>query len=168
MPVAEERFYSIVQDTWAATLGFQVDRHPGEETTPPGGLSVGVRITGAWEGEVRLYCPLPLARSIAAAIFQTEADQVGSDEILDALSELVHIIGGNLKPLLPPPVNLSLPSPGDGEIPTQSPPPGQDVCRLSLTSEGHPFFVTFWGDIAPSPHTPPPSDYQGAPSAEAR
>ena len=47
---------------------------------------------------------------IAAAIFQVEADKAGSYEILDALSELIHIVGGNLKALLPQPVILSLPS----------------------------------------------------------
>src|SRR5208337_3507809 len=85
-------------------------RAVAEDFSAIGALTVCVKITGAWDGEVRLYCSEPLAQSIAAAIFQVEANHAANDEILDALSELIHIVGGNLKALLPQPVTLSLPS----------------------------------------------------------
>src|ERR1039458_935292 len=101
MLVTDSAFFTIIQDTWAATLGLQVDRRNSKEFSETGAFSVSVRITGAWDGEVRLLCPDPLARLVAGAIFQLKADQVGRDEIVDALSELPPIVGGNLKPLLP-------------------------------------------------------------------
>ncbi|HMD84272.1 MAG TPA: chemotaxis protein CheX [Terriglobia bacterium] len=110
MLVTEGDFYGIIQDTWTSTLGFQVDRTASADFSAVGAFTVCAKITGAWDGELRLHCSSPLARSIAAAIFQVEADNAGSDEILDALSELIHIVGGNLKALLPQPVTLSLPS----------------------------------------------------------
>jgi hypothetical protein len=88
-----------------------------------------------------------LARLIAAVIFQVEADKAGSDEILDALSELIHIVGGNLKALLPQPVILSLPSLPDPSDWAQTTPQWQLVSRLTLESEGHPFVVTLLGDL---------------------
>jgi chemotaxis protein CheX len=88
-----------------------------------------------------------LARSIAATIFQVEAEKAGDDGILDALSELAHIIGGNLKALLPKPVTLSLPSLPDPIDWAQTTPQWQMVCRLTLLSEGHPFVVTLLGDL---------------------
>ena len=145
MLITEENFYKIIQDTWTATLGFHVDRPAAEEFPGDGEFTVCVKVSGAWDGEVRLHCPPPLARLIAAAIFQVEADRAGSDEILDALSELIHIVGGNLKALLPQPVILSLPSLLDPANWAQTTPQWQLVCRLTLISEGHPFVVTLLG-----------------------
>jgi hypothetical protein len=147
MLISEGAFYQIIQDTWTSTLGFQVDRPASAEYSAVGALTVCVKITGAWDGEVRLHCSPPLARMIAAAIFQVEADKAGSDEILDALSELIHIVGGNLKALLPQPVVLSLPSLPDPSDWAQTTPQWQLVSRLTLESEGHPFVVTLLGDL---------------------
>ena len=56
MLVTEGDFYKIIQDTWTSTLGFQVDRAPSAEFSAIGALTVCVKITGAWDGEVRLHC----------------------------------------------------------------------------------------------------------------
>jgi len=158
MLVTEETFYGIIQDTWTSTLGFQVDRPASGEFSAIGAISVCVKISGAWDGEVRLHCSPLLARLIAAAIFQIEADEVGSYEILDALSELIHIIGGNLKALLPQPVIVSLPSlPGPADW-AQTTPQWQRVCRLTLMSEGHPFVVTILGDHPAEARAETPAD----------
>ena len=148
MLVTEEDFCGIIQDTWSSTLGFQVDRATPAESCEVGAFTVCVKITGAWDGEVRLHCSSSLARSIAAAIVQVEADHAGSDEILDALSELIHIVGGNLKALLPHPANLSLPSLPDPTDWGQTTPQWQMVHRLTLVSEGHPFVVSLLGDLS--------------------
>jgi hypothetical protein len=166
MLVTEGAFYGIIQDTWTSTLGFQVDRNATEDFSAIGAFTVCVKITGAWDGEVRLHCSAPLARSIAAAIFQVEADQAGSDEILDALSELTHIIGGNLKALLPQPVTLSLPSLPDPANWAQTTPQWQMVCRLTLLSEGHPFVVTLLGDFPAAARAHIPHDWQRRLSTE--
>jgi chemotaxis protein CheX len=144
MPTIEDALYQIIEDTWNSTLGFQIERSAGPESVGAGGLTVCVRITGAWVGEVHLHCPVPLARLIAAAIFQVEAESTGEDEILDALSELVHIVGGNLKTLLPPPITLSLPLVVDQ---MQGMPELQLVSRLTLESHGHTFVVTLLGNL---------------------
>ena len=151
MLITEDALYQIIEDTWNSTLGFHVERRPGEGPVPAGALTVGVKITGAWDGEVRLHCPGPLARLIAAAIYQVEGESAGRDEILDALSELVHIVGGNLKTLLPPPVMLSLPSVSERgeERETQAPSQRQLLSRLTLMAQGYPFVVTLLG--APPP-----------------
>ena len=147
MLVNEAALFEIIQDTWISTLGFQVDLATSPEFSPIEAFTVCVKITGAWDGEVRLHCPLQLARLIAAAIFQEKPDHAGSDEILDALSELIHIIGGNLKALLPQPVTLSFPSLLDPTNWAQTTPQWQLVCRLTLISEGHLFVVTLLGGL---------------------
>lgn len=149
MLVTEDAFFQIIQDTWSSTLGFQVERLSGSESIVADALTVCVKITGAWDGEVRLYCPTSLARSIAAVIFQVDAESVGSDEVLDALSELVHIVGGNLKALLPHPVMLSLPSLPDPTDWTNTTPQWQLVSRLAIESQGHCFVVSLLGGLRP-------------------
>ena len=158
--LSEGAVYRIVQDTWTSTLGFQLDLDAPEELCGDGGYTVCVKITGAWDGEVRLHCPPILARLIAAAIFQVEADKAGDDEILDALSELIHIVGGNLKALLPQPVSLSLPCLLDPTNWAQTTPQWQMVCHLPLLSEGHPFAVTVLGDFPAPRNRKNPSDWE--------
>jgi hypothetical protein len=158
MLVTEGDFCQIIQDTWAATLGFQVDRAVPAEVPATGAFTGCVRINGAWEGEVCLDCSVQLARQIAAAIFQSDAEKVGSYEILDALSELIHIVGGNLKALLPQPVVLSFPSLPDPAIWPQNAGPWQMVCRQTLMSEGYPFTVTLWGDFPAAARAGNPAD----------
>src|ERR1035441_935126 len=145
MLVTEETFYKIIQDTWASTLGFHIDCPVSAELPAIRGLTVCVRISGAWNGEVRLHCPLPLARLVAAAIFQVDADKADNDEILDALSELIHIVGGNLKALLPQPVTLSLPSLDNPSTRTQTTPEWQVASHLTLETDGHTFVATLLG-----------------------
>jgi hypothetical protein len=158
MPIAEETVYRIIQDTWASTLGFQTDRLRHEEFSAPGAYTVCVKISGAWDGEVRLHCSPELARLIACAIFQVDADNIGCGEIQDALSELIHIVGGNLKALLPHPVTLSLPSLTESGNWAQTTPQWQMVCRLTLASEGHPFVVTLLGDVTAAAREQPSVD----------
>ena len=148
MQVSEADFYDIVQNTWSSTLGFQVLPASSPEPVGNEALTVGVRMTGAWEGEVCLRCVPPLARLFAAAMFRVDPDSVGSGEISDALSELIHITAGNLKALLPQPVSLSLPTVsglGDGSPPA---PQMQIVCRLALQSEGYAFTVVLLQGVA--------------------
>ena len=150
MLITEENFYEIIQDMWTSTLGFPVDHPPSVQFSALGAFTACVKITGAWDGEVRLHCPPPLARLIAGAIFQVEADKVGSEEILDALGELTHIIGGNLKGLLPQPVTISLPSLLDPGGSAQTAANRAMVCQLTLLSEGHPFVVAILREIPPA------------------
>jgi CheY-specific phosphatase CheX len=148
MLIADDALYQIIQDTWSSTLDFQVDRVSGSTHLADDSLTVCVRISGAWEGEVRLHCPLSLARRIAAAIFQVEAEKAPTDEILDALSELVHIVAGNLKTFLPQPVTISLPTLPDPTDWGGTTPQWQLVNRLKLECQGYPFVVTLLGDYS--------------------
>jgi len=143
MQITEHALLQIIEDTWNSTLGFQIDCQPAPPLTAEV-LTVRAGISGAWSGEVQLDCPLPLARHVAAAIFQVREENVGREDILDALSELVHIVGGNLKALLPQPAQISLPVASDGtghSGASQAP----LISRLALTSSGHPFVVTLRG-----------------------
>jgi CheY-specific phosphatase CheX len=150
MSVTEDAFCGIAQDTWTSTLGFAIEGATVDDLPSDGTLTACVRISGAWEGEVQLHCPVPLARSIAAAIFQVNEEAASEEEMLDALSELVHIVGGNLKPLLPSPVNVSLPCLPDSPCEQDTASRSQMIHCLTLASEGHAFTVSLLEHVSPA------------------
>jgi chemotaxis protein CheX len=141
MIITEDDFYTIIQNTWNSTLGFDVDRADAAPRSGDSELVVSTRVSGAWNGEVRMRCSRALGSKIAAAFFQVDAGNTGNDQVLDALSELIHIVGGNLKALLPQPITLSLPSTENPEV-SSMPQASETVCHLALSSSGHPFTVS--------------------------
>jgi hypothetical protein len=148
MAVTEDALYDIIQSTWNSTLGFEVNRAGSNIRQSDAEVAARASVSGAWNGEVCLRCPQPLARLIAGAFFQIEAQKASDDQISDALSELIHIVGGNLKALLPQPITLSLPSSGD---PADGAPPNtraKAICQLSLKTSGYPFAVSLFGGVA--------------------
>lgn len=73
-------------------------------------------IRGAWEGTATVEMGLQLALDVAAALYAQPvaalSGEVGRAEqslIFDAVGEVVNIVAGNLKALLPQPSTLSLP-----------------------------------------------------------
>jgi len=73
-----------------------------------------VHIDGAWNGAAIVECELPLARRIAATLFDRAEGEVSLDDVRDALGEITNMIGGNVKALLPAPSRLSLPTVVEG------------------------------------------------------
>jgi CheY-specific phosphatase CheX len=51
-----------------------------------------------------------MARTVTSRMLGVEAPARVDDDVIDAVGELVNMIGGNLKRILPPGVVLSLPS----------------------------------------------------------
>ncbi|HVT80928.1 MAG TPA: chemotaxis protein CheX [Phycisphaerae bacterium] len=79
---------------------------------PPAGRTTAacVQITGAWNGAVLLDCSADVARQAAAIMFGMDPKAVSVPELQDAVAELVNMIGGNFKALLPAKSFLSLPA----------------------------------------------------------
>ncbi len=167
MLVTEETFHKIIEDTWASTLDFQICSRLSADLAGEGEIAVCVGISGKWNGEVYLRCPLPLGRLIASAIFQTEGDSASRDEIVDALSELIHIVGGNLKALLPQPVTVSLPFLVDPITSQYSVQDSRTVCQLTLGSAGYTFEIALKESPSTGGLEPIPIDREHTLPAEA-
>jgi chemotaxis protein CheX len=73
-------------------------------------LIATVDITGTPPARVEVACSLPLARAVAAAMFATTEHALDESAVLDAVGELVNIIGGNVKALFDGEAGLSLPA----------------------------------------------------------
>ena len=128
-----------VETVWATLLGLQVQRR----SAPPdgdAGWAGSVRISGAWDGEVRVHCSVELAHRAAAILFAIDRAAANVSQAEDALRELANVTGGNLMEVLPGPSQLSMPSVWNGEngAPAAG---GLMLSRLYFECQGEPLSV---------------------------
>lgn len=136
---------AVAGDVWEACLA-----HHGEPLVEGTGQPFEgeveqalIRIAGDWNGAVTLEMSSETATS--AARLMLEADDVDPDEVADAVGELVNIIGGNLKSLLPTRSRLSLPQVTRGEgLLVEPGGPATEHCRVDLTWGTRPVLVRVW------------------------
>ncbi len=145
--VHEDEIAQIVGSIWTSILDrvVEVDESCCDEPwTLPGRTLTGcVQLTGDFEGATLLFCTAPLARTLASVMFSEEPDTLSSEEVRDALGELVNMVAGNIKPLLPGTSRLSLPSVVEGADYEVIVPGSRVVCRVGFRCEGEPLQVTF-------------------------
>jgi CheY-specific phosphatase CheX len=97
---------------WDSVLQTPIERADGV-AAPETGASVlvgCVYLAGPIGGVVTLACPLSLAQQSAGRMFHLSTPDVTLADAHDALGELVNIVGGSLKALLPEGHTLSLPT----------------------------------------------------------
>ena len=99
----------ITHEIWAALLVGDGPHQllPGD--LPAGEMYATVHISGEWDGTVCLSCSLLAGRHATSAMFGLSDDEVTEADINDAVGELVNVVGGNIKSLVPAPSVLSLP-----------------------------------------------------------
>jgi chemotaxis protein CheX len=110
--ISEEQLRGIVWQVWTAYL----DSEPGVRTAPepgpdadPAEVTASVGISGACNGLTVMRCSRSSAAMIAGAMLDIEPATAHVDDLTDAVGELVNILAGNVKSLLPQPSHLSLP-----------------------------------------------------------
>ena len=112
MELQTDAITTVVQQGWSSMLGLDLADgvRPGPDPRERGAMLSFVQFGGAWHGIVLMDCSPELARQLAAGMFGTAPGDLKTEEVHDALGEIVNIIGGNLKQLLPKPCHLSLPA----------------------------------------------------------
>ncbi|MDR7252862.1 chemotaxis protein CheX [Nocardioides sp. BE266] len=103
-------------------------------------VHASIAVTGGWSGHVTLDVSRTGADVLAARMLQ--ADEVSDEDVVDAIGELVNVLGGNVKGLLLEESALGLPevstdAPGDRRTATE-------VCHAELLWAGHPVDVRVW------------------------
>ncbi|MEI8255085.1 MAG: chemotaxis protein CheX [Deltaproteobacteria bacterium] len=142
MELSDSVLFGIVESIWSSVLGMQVERSSPSEAVAGEGIGTAcVHITGPWSGAVTIACPAPLGRRIAAVTFGMEEADVGEAEVTDALGELANIAGGNIKALLPPGCQISLPTVVDGTTYTLTIANSRVVAVLHVRTEDHPLVL---------------------------
>ena len=136
--------YQFTESVFISMLG--VDVQQGDTDLPPIELISGaIYYAGPWKGAALLQCDPQAAYEFTSRLMNVPPPASFDDDVRDAIGEITNIIAGNLKPLLPHGVVLSMPSV------VQGPPSALRICgdapllRLPFTSAAGPFWVTIVG-----------------------
>ncbi len=97
-----------------------------------------VSVTGAWDGQVVVTFSQIAAQRATGALLGLEAEEVSVPDVMDAVGELVNIVGGSVKSLMPQPTVLSLPSVRTGPAGDL---PGTEMLRLTGTGMDEPVTI---------------------------
>lgn len=155
--IDHDQIVEIAGSVWASLLGLTLREPDGSEppTTHVGhSTTASVQISGSWNGSVILSCSTALASRAAAAMFQAGEDDLDDGEVADAFGELVNIIGGNLKCLLPEPSGLSLPTVSQGAAHVVTVPGAELVNHVELVCDGHHLSIAVWSRRDGERHAP--------------
>lgn len=108
--LSEDDLRGIVWQVWTAYLHCTPEVEDSPEPMPDtADVTASIGLAGAWDGLVVLRCGLSAAGEVAGAMLDVEPAAANADDRIDALGELVNILAGNVKSLLPKPSHLSLP-----------------------------------------------------------
>ena len=140
----------VVEDVFSTMLGMQV------ASCPPGELAVksltaSVHFVGVWKGALLLTCGARQASAFAARLMPIRSgrqEAISDEDVADTLGEIVNMIGGNLKSVLPPGVVLSMPSVVEGPDSALGISGGNEFQSSSFASEAGSFEVTLVRVIA--------------------
>ena len=136
---------TVAKEIFAA----MVDGQAGFLTSSPAGSVSLADPLHAWvdmdtepAGRVQVTAEASTADDLTRAFLHMDAaENVTEADVADAFGEIVNIMGGNMKALLPRHVQLTMP-----EVSRQSP-SGAGALRLlevPLTWRGRPFVITVW------------------------
>ena len=110
--VLQNELSQFINDIWGSFLKLPLSQ--SDKTFKPEGqgntLASCIHITGAWHGSVTLYCSTDLAKKISTAMTSIPMEDLTFEEIQDVMGEIVNMVAGNVKSLLPQPSTISLPS----------------------------------------------------------
>jgi len=138
----EETTAQIVHDVFETMLGSDV--HESDDVYQPTRNQVTATIffAGAWKGAVVLECSEAQGRLFASRLMQVPELSEMSDDVRDAMGELVNIVAGNLKSVLPHGVSLSIPSVLEGPEYAFKVCGRNQTVRFAFRGQYAPFWVT--------------------------
>ncbi len=144
--------HAVVDEVWESFLGGAEQLTPVEATPAPiPGWSAAITVSGGWKALVLVQLTQGAARSVTVQMLgMGEDEEPSSADLTDALGELVNVIGGNVKSLMPGPSQLSLPLVAQGIVSSSSASDLVEACRLDLTWAGQPVRVAVSVSVDPT------------------
>ncbi len=147
MTIKHEQIIEIAESVWSSFLGLSLHEVDVSTSTGPDSghdASATVHISGSWNGSVILSCSAAFARRCAVTMFQIVDEDLDDAEVADAFGELVNMIGGNLKGLLPEPSQLSLPTVTQGGSHVVTIPGARLLDQVELECDGDRLHIAVW------------------------
>ena len=110
MSFLEEEIQQYTQLVCSTLLGYEICPLPGSyDVNSADTISGSVQVTGKWNGTIMLSLPTALVNTLTETLFSLEPGKASIEDKKDAVGELINMIGGNIKALLPQPSGLSIP-----------------------------------------------------------
>ena len=128
----------LVDEVWSSFLGAEEPLLPCGPAEMIVGWSAAVTVSGEWHGMVSVELPTGVAEEVTRRMLCV--DEAFDEDVADAVGELVNMIGGNVKSLMPGPSVLSLPVVAAGRV--ARPSDSVEVCRLDAVWAGTPLLVS--------------------------
>jgi chemotaxis protein CheX len=125
---------ALIEEVWRSFVGVDEPLLPAEPDTGSVAYAATVTITGGWDGAVTLEFGVGTAEAVSARMLGL--DEITEADVADAIGELVNMVGGNVKSLMPGPSALSLPVVSTGRIAHSN--DTVEVCRCELSWAGLP------------------------------
>jgi chemotaxis protein CheX len=106
----EKEVQQYTQLVCSTLLGYEVNPLPGSyDISSADTVSGSVQVTGKWHGIIMISLPSTMVNTLTENLFSLEPGKASTEDRKDAVGELINMIGGNIKALLPQPSTLSVP-----------------------------------------------------------
>lgn len=139
----EAEIKQIVEDVFLTMLRSGVEAGGADWEPPAGAITAAIYFAGSWRGAVIVEASEDLARQWTSQLMSIPAPDAITDDVRDTMGELVNMIAGNLKSVVPTGVAISIPSVVQGRQYSMRLCGGNLVNRQSFLCIGGPFWVTF-------------------------
>jgi chemotaxis protein CheX len=105
--------HAIVEQVWSSFLGDEeplLPRFDADAVFPADEVwSAAVSVHGGWTGTVTVELSASVAQSLTRLMLAMGDEPLEDTDVADAVGELVNMVGGNIKSLMPGPSALTLP-----------------------------------------------------------
>ncbi|MEU4427859.1 chemotaxis protein CheX [Actinoplanes sp. NPDC024001] len=144
--VNESDLAEMVEQVWESYLDPEgiSPLIPTYDENQPSEVHSSVSITGSWSGHIVYASSRAAAQRAAAAFLAMEMEEVSEEDISDTLGELANIVGGNVKAMLPPGAQLSLPQVVLAPESSARYPNTQRISGVYGIWEGEPVSISMW------------------------
>lgn len=142
LPVHEQMTVQIVRDVFETMLRYNIHESSDAYCTRPNQVTASVFFAGEWKGAVLLECSQCQARLFGSRLMSIPEPAEMDGDVRDGMGELVNMIGGNLKSVLPPGVSLSMPAVLEGPEYAYKICGSNQTARFSFRGAAGTFWVT--------------------------
>lgn len=139
----------IVCDVFQTMLKCDITPRVAHWDPPNSCVTAGIFFAGSWRGAVLIQASEHQACQWTSRLMALPIPEEFTSDVQDALGELVNMIGGNLKSVLPRGVGLSMPTVVRGTNYSMRICGGSLTASQSFETDGEPFSVTLVEMLVP-------------------
>lgn len=137
--------YGLSESVFLSMLKLEVHPADVELLVDSEMITGAVYFAGSWKGAVLLQCNRTQACDFTARLMGIRTPEKFDDDVRDAVGEVANIIGGNMKPILPHGIALSMPSVVEGYPSVLRVCSSSPIIRLAFASTIGVFWITIIG-----------------------